>query len=143
MSGINTTKVVAGGLLAGVVFNRIDFAINGFLMAEDFAANAARLGLDPATQSTPDVITTWVIIDFIFGLTVVAIYAAIRPRFGPGVKTAIIAAVLMWVPTTALVLGFSKSGIFTMGIWAKMLIPTLINACAGSIAGAWAYKEVA
>ena len=143
MSGINTTKVVAGGLLAGVVFNIIDFLINGFLMVDDFAANAARLGLDPATQTTPDVITTWVIVDFILGLTVVYIYAAIRPRFGPGVKTALIAGVLLWLAPTALMLGFAKSSILTMGIWGKMLIPTLINACAGSVAGAWAYKEVA
>src|SRR6185503_10727346 len=114
MSGINTTKVVAGGLLAGVVFNIIDFLINGFLMVKDFAANAARLGLDPASQSSPDVITTWVIVDFILGLAVVFIYAAIRPRFGPGVKTALIAAVLLWIGPTALMLGFAKSSILTM-----------------------------
>jgi hypothetical protein len=143
MSGINTTKVVAGGLLAGVVFNIIDFLINGFLMVKDFAANAARLGLDAASQNTPDVITTFVIVDFILGLTVVYIYAAIRPRFGPGVKTALIAGVLLWIAPTAVILGFAKIGMLTMGIWGKMLIPTLINACAGSVAGAWAYKEVA
>ena len=141
MSGINMGKVVAGGLLAGVVFNLIDFVINGFLMVNDFAANTARLGLDPATQTTPDVITTWVIVDFIFGLTVVFIYAAIRPRFGAGVKTALIAAVLLWIGPTALMLGFAKSSIFTLGIWAKMLILTLVNSMAGSVAGAWAYKE--
>ena len=141
MSGINMWKVVTGGLLAGIVFNLIDFLINGFLMVEDFAANAARLGLDPATQTTPDVIATWVIVDFIFGLTVVFIYAAIRPRFGPGVKTAIIAGILLWIAPTALILGFSKSAILSMAIFGKMLIPTLINACAGSIAGAWAYTE--
>jgi hypothetical protein len=141
MSGINTWKVVTGGLLAGVVFNVIDFLINGFLMAQDFAANTARLGLDPATQTAPDVITTWVIVDFIFGFAAVFIYAAIRPRFGPGVKTALIAGVLLWIAPTALMLGFAKSGILTMGIWGKIFILTLINACAGSVAGAWAYKE--
>lgn len=141
MSGINTWRVVAGGLLAGVVFNVIDFLINGFLMVEDFAANTARLGLDPASQTSPDVIATWVIVDFIFGLTVVFIYAAIRPRFGPGLKTALIAGVLLWLAPTALMLGFAKSAVFTMGIWGKMFIPTLINACAGAVAGAWAYKE--
>lgn len=141
MSGINWWKVITGGLLAGVVFNVIDFAINGLFMVDDFAANAARLGLDPATQTAPDVITTWVIVDFIFGLTVVAIYAAIRPRFGPGVRTALIAGLLLWIGPTSLMLGFAKSGIFTMAIFGKMLIPTLFNACAGSLAGAWAYKE--
>ena len=141
MSGINMWKVVTGGLLAGIVFNAIDFVINGFLMMEDFAANTARLGIDPATQTTPDVIATWVIVDFIFGLTVVFIYAAIRPRFGPGVKTALIAGLLLWLCPTALMLGFAKSSILTMGIWGKMFVLTLVNAMAGSVAGAWAYKE--
>lgn len=141
MSGINMWKVVTGGLLAGIVFNAIDFVINGFLMMDDFAANAARLGLTTASQTAPDVIATWVIVDFIFGLTVVFIYAAIRPRFGPGVKTALIAGLLLWICPTALMLGFAKSSVLTMAIWGKMVIPTLINACAGSVAGAWAYKE--
>lgn len=141
MSGINMWKVVTGGLLAGIVFNVFDFVINGFLILDDFAANSARLGLDPATQTAPDVIATWVIIDFIFGLTVVFLYAAIRPRFGAGVKTALLAGFLIWICPTAILLGFAKSAIFTMAIWGKMLIPTLISACAGAVAGAWAYTE--
>src|SRR5262245_53070237 len=110
MAGINTGKVVAGGLLAGVVFNAIDFLINGMLMMEEFNANVVRLGLDPASQQTPAVMATWIIVDFIFGLVVVFTYAAIRPRFGPGVKTACIAGLVMWLPTTSLVLGFAQSG---------------------------------
>ena len=70
MSQINTGKVIAGGLVAGVVFNLIDFVINGFLLKADFAANATRLGLDAASQETPAVIATWIIVDFIFGLVV-------------------------------------------------------------------------
>ena len=86
MSGINIGKVVAGGLLAGLVLNVIDFVIGGFLMADDFAANTVRLGLDPATQTTPAVAITWIAMDFVMGLVLVFTYAAIRPRFGPGAE---------------------------------------------------------
>jgi hypothetical protein len=141
MSRINTGKVVAGGLLAGVVYNAIDFLINGMLMREEFAANAARLGLDAASQEAPAVIATWVAVDFIFGLVVVFLYAAVRPRFGPGPKTAIYAGLVIWVIGACLLLGFTQSGIFTMSIFTKMLIPTLVNSLVGAVAGAAVYKE--
>ena len=141
MTGINTGKVVAGGLLAGVVYNAIDFVINGMLMREEFTANAARLGLDAASQEAPAVIATWVAVDFIFGLVVVFLYAAMRPRFGPGPKTAVYAGLVIWLIGTGLLLGFTQSGIFTMSIFTKMLIPTLVNALAGAVAGAAVYKE--
>jgi hypothetical protein len=141
MSGINTGKVVAGGLLAGVVYNAIDFLINGMLMREEFTANAARLGLDAASQEAPAVIATWVAVDFLFGLVVVFLYAAMRPRFGPGPKTAIYAGLVIWLIGAGLLLGFTQSGIFTMSIFTKMLIPTLVNSLAGAVAGAAVYKE--
>jgi hypothetical protein len=141
MSGINTGKVVAGGLLAGVVYNAIDFLINGMLMREEFTANAARLGLDAASQEAPAVIATWVAVDFLFGLVVVFLYAAMRPRFGPGPKTAIYAGLVIWLIGAGLLLGFTQSGIFTMSIFSKMLIPTLVNSLAGAVAGAAVYKE--
>lgn len=141
MTGINTAKVVAGGLLAGVVYNAIDFVINGMLLMNDFAANASRLGLAPETQTAPKVAATWIAIDFILGILVVFIYAAIRPRFGPGVKTAAIAGFTLWIVGASLVLGFAMSGMFTMAIWTKMLVPTLVNSIAGAVVGAWAYKE--
>ena len=141
MSGINTGKVVAGGLLAGVVYNAIDFLINGMVMREEFGANAARLGLDAASQEAPAVIATWVAVDFLFGFVAVFLYAAMRPRFGPGPKTAIYAGLVIWLIGSGLLLGFSQSGIFTMGIFAKMLPLTLVNALVGAVAGAAVYKE--
>jgi hypothetical protein len=141
MSRINTGKVVAGGLLAGVVYNAIDFLINGMLMREEFTANAARLGLDAASQEAPAVIATWVAVDFLFGLVVVFLYAAMRPRFGPGPKTAIYAGLVIWLIGAGLLLGFTQSGIFTMSIFTKMLVPTLVNSLVGAVAGAAVYKE--
>ncbi len=141
MSGINTSKVITGGLLAGLVFNVIDFAINGVLMKADFEANTVRLGLDPALQTSPSVMATWVIVDFIFGLMIVFTYAAIRPRFGAGPKTAVYAGLIPWVPITSLMYGFTQMGIFTTAIFGKMLVFTLVNTCVGAVIGAWAYKE--
>jgi hypothetical protein len=141
MSQINTAKVITGGLVAGIVFNLIDFVINGFMMRADYAANASRLGLDPASMETPAAMASWVIIDFILGFVVVFLYAAIRPRFGAGAKTAIFAGLILWVAITSMVFGFAQIGLLTTALVVKMLIPTLVNVSAGSVAGAWVYKE--
>lgn len=141
MASINTGKVIAGGLLAGLVFNVLDFVSNYLLVGEDFRANATRLGLDPASAETPAVIASWVVIDFLFGILVVWTYAAIRPRFGPGPKTAIYAGLVPYLAVSLIVLGFTQLGLFPMAVFLKMSLISLVIVSVGAVAGAWAYKE--
>ena len=141
MAGINTGKVVAGGLLAGVVFNIIDFLVNGVLMAGDYAANATRLGLDPASMESPAIIATWIAVDFIFGFVAVFMYAAMRPRFGAGPKTAIYAGLVIWILGSSLFFGLTHMGFFTMSMFLKILVLSLVNSCVGAVAGARVYQE--
>jgi hypothetical protein len=141
MAGINTGKVVAGGLLAGLVFNIGDFIINGFLMAADYTAAMTRLGLDPAVMQTASVALSWIAVDFLLGLLVVWTYAANRPRFGPGPRTAVLAAVPMFASVTLVLFGFTGMGWFTMPLFLKGTACSIVNAVVGSLAGAWAYRE--
>ena len=138
---INTGKVLQGGLLAGLVFNVGDFLNNYLLVGKDFTANATRLGLDPAVAESGAAIASWVVIDFLLGIVVVWTYAAIRPRFGPGVKTAIYAGLIPFFSIALIIFGFVQSGYFTMPIYVKMLLASLVITSAGAVAGAWAYKE--
>ena len=138
---INSGKVVAGGLLAGLVFNAGDMLINGVLLADDFAAGMSRLGLDPAAMMTAPVAMSWIFVDFVFGLIAVWTYAAIRPRFGPGTKTAILAGIPVYVGATLVVFGFTSMGIFTFDVFMKGSIYSAVNMVIGSIAGAWLYTE--
>jgi hypothetical protein len=141
MSSVNTGKVIAGGLLAGLVFNVLDFVSNAFILAADFRANAQRLGLDPAVAESPAGIATWVVIDFILGLLVVFTYAGIRPRFGPGPKTAVYAGLVVYLAVTAVVFGLSQGGLIPMSLFVKASVTSLVTVIIGSIAGAWAYQE--
>ena len=141
MTGINTGKVVVGGLLAGLVFNVIDFISNTMILATDFQANFTRLGLDAAALETPAAITAFIIIDFLFGFLAVFTYAAIRPRFGPGAKTAAFAAILLTLPIALVMMIFALSGVLTMGLYVKILLLATINNVVGTVAGAWLYKE--
>ena len=141
MSSINTGKVIAGGLLAGVVFNILDFANNYLVVGADFRANATRLGLDPAVAESPAGIATWVVIDFLIGILVVWTYAAIRPRFGAGVKTAIYAGLVPYLGITLVIFGLTQGGLFPMALFVKMSLISLVITSAGAVAGAWAYRE--
>jgi hypothetical protein len=77
---------------------------------------------------------------FVLGI-IVYLYAAIRPRFGAGVKTAVIAGVIVWLVAMMAgvadaVLGILPANLLVLtGIWA------LVEMVVASIAGAWLYRE--
>ena len=141
MTRINTGKVVAGGLLAGLLFNIGDFLINGYLLTAEYQATLTRLGLDAAAMESVGAMVCWVVIDFVFGLLIVWNYAGIRPRFGPGPLTALLAALPLYAGATLIVFGFASMGIFTTAIATKGAIYSAVNTAIGSIAGAWLYSE--
>lgn len=139
---MNTGKVIVGGLVAGVVLNIGDFLINTQLLAADNAAFLTRLNIDPATMESFSGMLPWIVIDFLMGLLLVWTYAAIRPRFGPGVSTAIVAALIPFLGVTLVLTGFASMGVFTTSMLIKGSVAALVNMCIGSVAGAWVYTEV-
>lgn len=138
---INTGKVLVGGLVAGLVFNIGDFVINAFILADEQTALLQRLGLEVPEPTNVAAMLPWVVIDFLFGLLVVWTYAAIRPRFGPGVSTAIIAGLIPYLGATLVLAGFTSMGMFTTSLFIKGSVASLLNTAAGSVAGAWVYTE--
>ena len=138
---INTGKVNTGGLLAGLVMNVLDMTFNFTVLLEDSKAMAERLHLDPAVATDFSYAIPFIVIDFILGLVIVWNYAAIRPRFGPGAKTAVLAGLVPWVSVTAVLHGFAGLGIFSAMFIAKSSFFALISVIAGSLSGGWAYKE--
>ena len=141
MSSINTGKVITGGLVAGVVFNALDFLNNFMVVGEDFRANATRLGLDPAAAESTVGMAVWIAIDFLIGFLVVWTYAAIRPRFGPGPTTAMIAGLIPYLAVTFVMFGLATGGLFPLALWAKMAVVQVFVYAIGAVAGALVYKE--
>lgn len=141
MSAVNTGKVLVGGLLAGLVYNAFDLVTGMVLMGDEFRANAQRLGLDPAAMESGSAMAVWITIDFLLGLLVVWTYAAIRPRFGPGPRTAVLAALVPYIAISLMMFGMTHSGMITLSIWMKMTAISLISMSVGAVLGAWAYHE--
>lgn len=139
MSPINWSKVVVGGLVAGVIMNVSESILNVPILGERMTEHLASLNLPPVGGSAVGV---FIVMTFLLGIFTIWLYAAIRPRYGAGPKTAMCAGSAVWfaaylLPWVSLVaLGFSPMDIAVIGsIWglAEMLI--------AAVAGAYLYQE--
>jgi hypothetical protein len=138
MNGINLGRVILGGLAAGVLLNGCDMFINMVLIPDEGAKLIAHLNLEPEHANNP---LPWVIVDFLYGITIAFAYAAMRPRFGAGPKTGVIAGLTLWFAISLVVFGFHAMGIFGPKLFITNLIAQGVSAAlAGMIAG-WLYKE--
>src|SRR2546425_7215489 len=93
MSRINVGRVLLGGLVAGFVISICNFVINRVLLRDAMNMEFARLHVP---EPGNDFIVKAVVLTFILGIAIVYLYAAIRPRFGAGAKTAICAGLMAW-----------------------------------------------
>lgn len=139
MRRINISRWLVGGLLAGLVINIGEFILNVPVAGERFASAMASLGLAPAGGGA---IAMFVVAGFVLGLLAVWLYTAIRPRLGPGPRTAIIAGLFVWLLAVAypslmyLALGLFPGGLIALGaVWGLVEIPL------ATVAGSWLYRE--
>jgi len=139
---INTQKVLLGGFVAGVVMNAIDFVVNGYLLAARMKAetDAFKPGLSDQMMSGKAV-AGYIVMDFVLGILLVWTYAAIRPRFGPGIRTASYAALLFWVLTMIFLSGYMHMGMMSAGLWWTFAVIGLVNYLLSAWAGAKFYTE--
>lgn len=141
---INTQKVVVGGLAAGVVLNIIDYAAYGVILADRMKAesNAFKAGLgDQMAVMDGKAIATYVIMDFVVGLLVVWAYAAMRPRFGAGAKTAVYAGLMFWIFGLITTSGFMHMGVMSSGLWWTFSFIWLVNLVLAALVGGRIYSE--
>jgi len=140
---INTGKVIVGGIVGGIVANVIDFVSQTYILGGMMTASMTKLNPALATKPTGGQIAGLVVIDFVWMIATVWIYAAIRPRFGPGPKTAVYAAIVSWIIGTVVASYFYIAGFFGTDIFAASGIESLINAIIATMVGARFYTEEA
>jgi hypothetical protein len=79
---------------------------------------------------------------FVTGIVVVWLYAAIRPRFGPGPKTAVIAGLVVGLLTHVTIsLAFATLDLAPDNLMAISAVWGMVASVAGALVGAWIYKE--
>lgn len=111
MGKINMMKVLVGGLIAGVFLNIIDSVLFGYLLKDQMAAAMASINRPAMTNAQ---IPWFVFLDFVAGIFLVWLYAAIRPRFGAGPATAAKAGFAGW---------FVGGLLVTLFMWPMHLMP--------------------
>jgi len=140
MGKINMGRVILGGIVAGIVADILDYPVDGIWLAPRWMNDMGLLG-HPAFSSG-----TWIgfdVLGIVTGIVAIWIYAAIRPRLGPGLKTAIYAGVVVWILGTLVP---NASFMYVGGLFSKHLtlyttLGGLVEVVVGTIAGAALYKE--
>jgi len=139
MGKINWGRVALGGLLAGVVLNVYDWLLNGVILMNDWNTALQALGKG---QMGGSMVVWFVVCDFLIGLWTLWFYAAIRPRYGAGPKTALIAGLGGWALIGLInTLSTLPMGILPPGLLHWNLIGALIMYPVAAVAGAALYQE--
>jgi len=141
---INTARVLVGGLVAGLVMNVSEAILHAGVLGADGAKlleDWKRLGLEIDVR--PSLLFWLVGITFVLGILAVWTYAAIRPRFGAGPKTALCAGLAVWAMSYLYAGVYIDAGIVVVPpkltwlpvAWGLVEIPV------ATLLGAWVYKE--
>ena len=139
---INSSRVILGGLAAGLVMNVIGGVVDGVLLGPKMNAEmeAAVPGL-MAKMANGTTIGVNVVSQFVVGILIVWLYAAIRPRFGPGPRTAVYAAIVPWICGLFFYSGWLLTGMMSSGMYAIVSLVALVNVIVGGLVGGMIYRE--
>ena len=140
MARINTGRVIQGGLLAGVVLNAVCIVNNTLIAGPRLRAEqlTGHFLAEPRLPFFP----AWLITMFLAGIALVWLYAAVRPRLGPGPGTALtvglVGGLLMGVPDNLAQAAWGLSGYYLPTMW---MLEHVLGCVLGTLVGAWWYKE--
>jgi hypothetical protein len=141
MSKINNKSVLIAGAAAGAVMNAIDIAANYFIDSGLVAQLNSVNRMLWVNMNAPGRFIEYVLIDFFFAIAIVWLYAAMRPRFGPGPQTALRAAGYGWALYNVTQLLFVMMGLFTLRYVAVNAVLLAVNYAASALVGARLYRE--
>ena len=138
MGKMNWKHIIVGGLITALLFslgflNAVVFAPGWFGAVEESLGSSWEWNIGGAAAQ--------VLLFAVMGIGLIWLYAAIRPRYGPGPRTAAIAGFVMWLITTArdgswLAWGFIPAQ--TLTVSTLVGLPILIGA---TMLVAWAYTD--
>ena len=141
MGSINIRRVILGGLLAGVVLDILGFLVDGVILDPQWAAGLQALGKPP--EPTGSQIAGFIIIGLAYGILTIWLYAAIRPRYGAGPKTAVYAGLAAWAIGALLpnVAFMAVDGLFPSNLTTLTTAAAIVESVAAALAGAALYQE--
>ena len=140
MSRIDTKHVLLGGIAASVLLNACDWVTNNYILADQWQHFAQTHSVDTFLMGGKSALAQQIAVDCIFGFLLAWLYAAIRPRLGPGASTAVIAAFVVF--------GVANGQMALFGGWLigwDLFIRTsalsLVALIIAGLAAGWVYQE--
>jgi hypothetical protein len=140
MATINAGRVAIGGVVGGIVLNCVDYGVNGVWLAAPWAEASKKLNpaLDAMSNSA---VISYVSLDFVLAMLIALLYAAMRPRFGAGPRTAINAALAVWVVTVGVNVTMIAGGLYPADLMMKSSLGSLVGMLAAAYVAGMLYKE--
>jgi hypothetical protein len=139
---MNTGKVVVGGLVAGVVSNVLGYLLFGMWLGPRFEAETVAAAPMLAGKGMSGSAIGWTVATgFVVALVLAWLYAAMRPRFGPGAKTAIYAGLIVWVLGFFFHIDLLILGLTSMSLYMMATVAALVQTLATAWVAGMLYKE--
>jgi hypothetical protein len=143
MSNVNWGKFILGALIVAAICFVSDGFLHQRVVNEQWEAVIAALGATVPEHAGFSMVW-FVVFEAGRGFLTMYVYVLLRPRLGPGVKTATWAGVVAWVaysltgPAQFIPLGF-----YSVSLWAFVGIYQLVFTIIAAIVGAAPYSEKA
>lgn len=144
MTKINWLRLFIGGLVATVILFLTDGILHEHLVHQDWEAVYGALGAHEATTSHGVAIVYFLVFEFGRGFLAVFVYALMRPFFGAGPRTAVMAGIVSWLAFS--VTGpaqFIPLGFYSTVLWAKVAGFQLTTSIVAMLAAGALYKDKA
>jgi len=141
MAKINWGRLIAGSLIAAIIMFATDGFIHETLAKADWRALYEALGArEPEPHSAN--MAYFAIFELGRGFTAILFYVLMRPFFGAGPRTAVIAGIAGWIAFSLTgPVQFIPLGFFSTALWLKVGAIHLIVSIIATIAGAALYKD--
>jgi len=139
MGGINVSRWIAGGVVAGILIWVFEGIGSVFYMSEMEAALASH---NLSMEMSAGILVLSILVSLIVGLTIVFFYAVGRSRFGPGPKTAVIIAVVLWIGGYLVsLIGYHMVGLYSGHLLIHWGLIGLVEMIIAALVGGWIYRE--
>ncbi len=140
MGKINYGRVIVGGIVGGLVAGFLDWFLNGVLMGQQW--DDAMKSLNRPNAFSGAFLYCLFLVYVVGGILLVWLYAAMRPRFGAGVRTAVYTGLIIWALGGLLPnIMNAVIGLYSTRLTIYSTLAGMVELVVGSTVGAALYKE--
>ena len=138
MRKMNWGRVALCGFLTGLVWGVLYAVAFPLVGGHRIPGNVPGWPFQGTSSSTRTIVMTWPVV---LGISTMWLYAAIRPRYGPGLKTAAVAGFAVWFFVSWVDAFWAALGVVSLTALVGPVAANLPITLVSAVVGAWQYKE--